>query len=109
MKNRRCDNSIKTLAATEPLEDSSCGRNLGERFFIDLYRTLGEDDFLRGFRALHRMRLLDNPDDDCFECTQLNVNYVLEAFTSDVPEDVADKAREVLLKWYGPLPDARLG
>ena len=104
LKNRRCDDSIKTLAATELLEESSCARNLGERFFVELYRTLGEDDFLRGFRALYRMRLVDNPDDDCWECTTLTVHHVLEAFTSNVPEDAAAKAKEVLLKWYGPLP-----
>ena len=101
--NPPCDN-IKTLPASDPDEYKHCAYYLGGSFFIDLYRTLGEDDFLRGFRALHRMRLLDNPDDDCFECTQLNVHYVLEAFTANVPEDVAAKAKEVLLKWYGPLP-----
>ena len=95
--------SIKTLAATELLEDSSCARNLGERFFLDLYLTLGEDAFLQGFRALYRLRLADNPD-DCRECTDLNVHHVLEAFTANVPEDVAAKAKAVLLKWYGPLP-----
>ena len=104
LKNRRCDDSIKTLAATEPLEDSRCARNLGERFFLDLYRTLGKDAFLQGFRTLYRLRLVDNPDDDCRECTALNVHHVLDAFTSKVPEDVAAKAKAVLLKWYGPLP-----
>ena len=101
--NRPCDH-IKTLPASDPEEHKPCAYYLGGAFFIDLYRTLGEDDFLRGFRALHRMRLVDNPDDDCFECTELNVHYVLDAFTSNVPEDVAAKAKEVLLKWYGPLP-----
>ena len=101
--NRPCDH-IKTLPASDPDEHKPCAYYLGGAFFIDLYRTLGEDTFLQGFRALHRMRWVDNPDDDCFECTQLNVHYVLEAFTSNVPEDVAAKAKEVLLKWYGPLP-----
>ena len=106
LKNRPCDSNITTLPASELEEDSGCARNLGERFFLDLYQTLGQDDFLRGFRALYRMRLVDNPDDDCRECTALNVHHVLEAFTSNVPEDVAAKAKEVLLKWYGPLPTA---
>ena len=105
MKNRPCDSSVKTLAATELLEDSSCARNLGERFFVDLYRSLGEDAFLQGFRALYRMRLADNPGcDDTRKCIEPNVHHVVEAFTSNVPEDVAAKAKEVLLKWYGPLP-----
>ena len=104
LKNRPCDSSVKTLAASELIEDSRCARNLGERFFLDLYQTLGEDAFLQGFRALYRMRLVDNPDDDCFECTDLNVHHVLEAFTTNVPEEVAAKSKEVLVKWYGPLP-----
>ena len=104
MKNRRCDSSVKTLAASELIEDSGCARNLGERFFTDLYRILGEDDFLKGYRALYQLRIVDNPDDDCDDCTAINVHHVLEAFTSGFPEDVADKAKEVLLKWYGPLP-----
>ena len=101
--NTPCDN-IKTLPASDPDEHKPCAYFLGGSFFIDLYRTLGEDAFLQGFRALHRMRLVDNPDDDCFECTELNVHYVLEAFTSSFPEDIAAKAKEVLVKWYGPLP-----
>ena len=104
LKNRSCDDNIKTLAASDPDEHSGCARNLGERFFLDLYLTLGHDDFLQGFRALYRMRLVDTPNDDCDDCTAINVHHVLEAFTSNVPEDVAAKAKEVLLKWYGPLP-----
>ena len=44
------------------------------------------------------------PDDDCRECTDLNVHHVLESFTLNVPEDIAAKAGEVMVKWYGPLP-----
>ena len=101
--NPRCD-YIKTLLESNPDEHKLCVYYIGGSFFIDLYRTLGEDAFLRGFRALYRMRLVDNPDDDCFECTELNVHHVLEAFTSNFPEDIAAKAEEVLVKWYGPLP-----
>ena len=104
LKNRPCDNNIKTLPASDPDEHDGCARNLGERFFLDLYRTLGQDVFLQGFRALYRMRLVDNPGDDCFECTELNVHHVLDAFTSNVPEGAAAKAKEILVKWYGPLP-----
>ena len=101
--NPPCDN-IKTLPASDPDEHKPCAYFLGGSFFIDLYRTLGEDAFLQGFRALHRMELADNPDDDCFECTELNVHHVLDAFTSNVPEDIASRAEKVLRKWYGPLP-----
>ena len=102
--NTPCDD-IKTLPASDPDEHKPCAYFLGGSFFIDLYRTLGEDAFLQGFRALHLMRLADNPN--ChytLSCTALNVHYVLEAFTTHVPADAAAKAQKILLKWYGPLP-----
>ena len=105
IKNRRCDSSVKTLPASESDEHDGCARNFGERFFLDLYRTLGEDDFLQGFRALYRLRLGNNTHcDDIRECGDWNVQHVLEAFTTNVPPDAAAKAKEVLIKWYGPLP-----
>ena len=102
--NPPCDD-IKTLPESNPDEHKLCTYYLGGAFFLDLYRTLGEDTFLRGFRALYSLRLGDNPAcDDSGECTDLNVHHVVEAFTSDVPEDTADKFKEVLVKWYGYLP-----
>ena len=106
LKKRPCYGNVKTLPASELEEESGCARNLEERFFLDLYQTLGKDAFLQGFRALQRMRLADTPGDDCRECTDLNVHHVLEAFTSGFPDDVAAKAKEVLVKWYGPLPQS---
>ena len=97
--NKPCDN-IKTLPASDPDEYNHCAYYLGGAFYIDMYRTLGEDAFLQGFRALYRM----HPGDHCWECTDLNVHHVIEAFTTNVPEDTAAKAKNVLLKWYGPLP-----
>ena len=101
--NPPCD-YINTLPESDPDEHKLCSYYIGGSFFIDLYRTLREDAFLQGFRALYRMRLVDTPGDDCFECTKLNVHHVLDAFTSNVSEDIAAKAEEVLVKWYGPLP-----
>ena len=100
LKNRPCDSSVKTLAATELLEDSSCARNLGERFWLDLYQTLGEDTFLQGFRALYRMRLVDNPDDDCFECTELTLRHVEAAFKDGASAEVIAKVDVVINRWY---------
>ena len=101
--NSPCDD-IKTLPASDPDEHKPCAYFLGGSFFIDLYRTLGEDAFLRGFRALHRMRLVDNPDDDCFECTVLSVHHVAAAFKDGASADVVRKVDEVIAHWYGPRP-----
>ena len=101
--NSPCDN-IKTLPASDPDEHKPCAYFLGGSFFIDLYRTLGEDAFLRGFRALHRMRLVDNPDDDCFECTVLSVHHVEAAFNDSASAEAVRKVDEVIARWYGPRP-----
>ena len=100
LKNRPCDSSVNTLPASELLEDSSCARNLGERFWLDLYQTLGEDAFLHGFRALYRMRLVDNPDDDCFECTELTLRHVEAAFKDGASAEVIAKVDVVINRWY---------
>ena len=104
LKNRSCDSSVKTLAASELIEESGCARNLGERFFLDLYQTLGEDAFLQGFRALYRMRLVDNPNDDCFECTELSIHHVEAAFKDNASAEAVRKVDEVIARWYGPRP-----
>ena len=102
--NPPCDD-IKTLPESNPDEHKLCTYYLGGAFFLDLYRTLGEDTFLQGFRALYGLRLGGDPDCEYFlGCTDLNVHHVVEAFTSNVPEDAADKFKDVLVKWYGYLP-----
>ena len=109
LKNRSCDSSVKTLAASELIEESGCARNLGERFFVDLYRTLGEDAFLQGFRTLYRMRLVDNPDDDCFECTELTFRHVEAAFKDGASPEVIAKVDKVIDRWYyGTAPKSSI-
>ena len=102
--NPPCDD-IKTLPESNPDEHKLCTYYLGGAFFLDLYRTLGEDTFLQSFRALYHLRIAGDPDCEYFPgCTDLNVYHVLEAFTSNVPEDAADKFKDVMVKWYGYLP-----
>ena len=46
------------LTGVERIEETlagDCAYSLGTRFFLDLYRTLGEEEFQRGFRDLYRM------------------------------------------------------
>ena len=106
--NTPCDH-IKTLPASDPDEHKLCAYYLGGAFFIDLYRTLGEDAFLQGFRALHRMSWVDNPDDDCFECTELNIHYVERAFKDGASPEVVAKVDAVINRWYyGTTPAAEI-
>ena len=71
-----------------------CNYSLGERLFVDLYRTLGNERFREGFRALYVASELDD-DADNHRGTSVGVKHVKEAFRSD---DVAERA--VIARWY---------
>ena len=102
--------SVKTIAELETLapEDLgtkgfNCNYSLGERLFLDLYRTLDEDTFRQGFRNLYLKSLQEDLADDC-EGTDLGICHLVAAFKADVSEDVAAKVDRVVARWYGPLP-----
>ena len=71
-----------------------CNYSLGERLFVDLYRTLGNERFREGFRALYVASELDD-DADNHRGTSVGVKHVKEAFRSD---DGAERA--VIARWY---------
>ena len=71
-----------------------CNYSLGERLFVDLYRTLGNERFREGFRALYVASELDD-DADNHRGTSVGVKHVKEAFRSD---DGAESA--VIARWY---------
>ena len=71
-----------------------CNYSLGERLFVDLYRTLGNERFREGFRALYLASELDD-DADNHRGTSVGVKHVKEAFRSD---DGAERA--VIARWY---------
>ena len=60
----------------ETLADD-CAFSLSTRFFLDLYRSLGDEEFRRGFRELHRLGrdILDPKDPDA-----RGISHVREAF-----------------------------
>ena len=64
------------------IEAEDCAYSLGTRFFLDLYRTLGEEQFRRGFRELYLMsRDVFDPEDP----EARSIDHVKEAFDfSDV-------------------------
>ncbi|MXY21593.1 MAG: hypothetical protein F4Y49_09710 [Dehalococcoidia bacterium] len=73
-------------------EAEDCAYSLGTRFFLDLYRTLDEEEFRRGFRDLYLMgRDVFDPEDP----EARSIDHVKEAF------DFSEKARdEIIPKWY---------
>ena len=87
------------LTGVERLTDTQaedCAYSLGTRFFLDLYRTLGEDEFRRGFRELYRMGMdiLDSEDPEA-----RSIDHVRDAFSfSEAARD------EIIPKWYWSPP-----
>ena len=87
------------LTGVERIEETlagDCAYSLGTRFFLDLYRTLGEEEFQRGFRELHRLgRDIFDPEDP----DARGISHVREAF------DFSQEARdEIIPKWYWVSP-----
>ena len=99
-------NSISDLelAGGEKGSDGwDCNYWLGQRLFLDLYRTLGENTFQQAFRSLYLKRLRDDPTDDC-EGTDLGICHLVAAFKADVSDEVAVQVDAIVARWYGPLP-----
>ena len=87
------------LTGVERMEDiqaDDCAYSLGTRFFLDLYRTLDEGEFQRGFRDLYRLGkdILDPEDPDA-----RGIGHVRDAF------GFSNEAREEIIpKWYWASP-----
>ena len=87
------------LTGVEQLEETlagDCAYSLGTRFFLDLYRSLGEEEYQRGFRDLYLMGvdILDPEDPDA-----RGIDHVREAF------GFSQEARdEIIPKWYWESP-----
>ena len=67
-----------------------CNYSLGERLFLDLYRTLGEDQFWQGFRALHLASVGADG-----RGKEVGIEEVRESFSS---ESGAESV--VIARWY---------
>ena len=89
----------KSIAELERLESLSyaafrCDYSLGERLFLAMYRTLGEDAFWNGARNLYDMSLVNTPNDGR-RGTSINISHVRDAFGSE-----SESAATVISRWY---------
>ena len=82
---------------------SRCYYSMGNRFFLDLYLTLGDETFRPAYRTLYLKTQQDDPTDNC-EGTAPNICHVAAAFKDGASADVTRKVDEVIARWYGPLP-----
>ena len=85
---------MESLGAAHGDIEFGCNYSLGERLFVDLHRTLGEERFRQGFRALYLASEVED-DADNLRGTSMGVEHIREAFRSD---DGAESA--VIARWY---------
>ena len=71
-----------------------CNYSLGERLFVDLYQTLGEDTFQEGFRRLYLASEIEDETDNR-RGTSVRIEHVTQAFRSGRGLESA-----VLNRWY---------
>ena len=99
--NRPCAvaSSINALARFDTNRDPDafdCNYALGERLFLDMYNSLGENQFKRGFGTLYLLSAVeDNADDQAG--TAVGINHLTAAFIS--PND-AGAVDRVVRRWY---------
>ena len=85
---------LESLGIVQGDTEFSCNYSLGERLFVDLYRTLGYERFRQGFRALYLASEIED-DADRLRGTSVGIEHIREAFHSD---DGAEAA--VIARWY---------
>ena len=83
----------------QPNPMSGCRGSLGQRFFLDLYLTLGDETFRQAFRALYLKSEQDYPGDGCGR-PPLNFCRVEAAFKDGASAEVVAKVDEVIDRWY---------
>ena len=92
-QHRLCDYATNIAEAIRKDKEYRCEHSLGERLFLDLWRTLGEDAFWQRARNLYDMSQVNSSDR--LKYTQLNIDHVRDAFGTDSPD-----AERVIRRWY---------
>ena len=85
---------LESLGISKGDIEFPCNYSLGERLFVDLHLTLGDEGFRQGFRALYLASEIEDDADDS-RGTSVGIEHVIEAFRSD---DGAESG--VIARWY---------
>ena len=72
-----------------------CNYSLGERLFVDMYRTLGESKFRKGMLDLYLSSSVED-NADFFWGTSVGIDHVRKWFV-----EADEAAQDVLARWYG--------
>ena len=78
---------------------SGCSYTMGLGLYADLYNSLGDEEFRRGFGGLYLKMRHDEHNDECFG-VERGLCYVQKAFVEDASPGFADDADEVINRWY---------
>ena len=88
---------LERLTALGNDEVFECNYSLGEGFFLDLYRHLGDQAFREGMRRLYRMALVED-DADNYDGTSVGIQHIENAFQ-------LNSGNVVINRWYhGTVP-----
>ncbi len=91
--------SINALARFDTIRDPdafNCNYALGERLFLDMYVSLGENRFRRGFGTLYQLSAVEDNGDDR-DGTAVGINHLTAAFISPNDPGTVDR---VVRRWY---------
>ena len=94
----------RTIAELETLDPAigeseyTCNYALGERLFIDLYRSMDEDSFRRGLRDLYLLSQVAD-EDEMQDDTEVGIDHVKAAFKSGEDSDNA-VVDVIAARWY---------
>ncbi len=85
---------LVSLEASRDAAEFRCNYALGERLFVDLYATLGDEEFREGFRNLYLASEVEDEADNR-RGTSVGVAHLREAFDTG-----ADGPGAVIARWY---------
>ena len=78
---------------------SGCSYTMGLGLYADLYNSLGDEEFRRGFGGLYLKMRNEEHNDECFG-VERGLCYVEKAFIEDASPGFADTAGGVIDQWY---------
>lgn len=86
---------LESLNAQRDTPEFDCNYSLGERLFVDLYRTLGDGRFYPRFRSLYLTSQVDGGSGRGHGTTALSIQHLRAAFHPG-----AGPAATVIARWY---------
>ena len=84
---------LESLDITKDDIEFGCNYSLGERLFLDLYRTLGDTQFQERFRELYVSSSSDDTDDE--GSASIGIEHVKQAFVLG-----EEATNAVIARWY---------